>query len=168
VKYVDRLAMALLAVSVLGCEATRPSFTAADTMTAGQLAGEWVMRLRVAHSPVVDFDSARAPAEIRGRLSLLANTSLGRAFPEIGVATNYGSYDLDLTPFGLDPRETGKPPMAVAGRTTADSIEIILSPEGSAGSVQMVGRFGGAAIKGVWSMTLRSVGAVGDFILERY
>lgn len=157
----------VLTVYLGACEPARPAMSPEEAVIAEQLSGEWEMRLRVTHSPVLDFDSARAPSEIRGKISLLPNNSLGRSFPEIGVATDYGTYDIDLSPFGLDPRERGKPPTAVAGRIVGDSVEIILSPDGNSGSLNMSGRVDARGIRGVWSMTLRAVGGSGTFDLER-
>lgn len=164
---VATMGVLLLAGYVGACEPARPAMSPEEAVMAEQLSGEWDMRFRLAHSPLLDFDSARAPSEIRGRISLLPNNSVGRSFPEIGVATDYGTYDIDLSPFGLDPRERGKPPTAVAGRIVGDSVEIILSPDGGSGSLNMSGRVDARGIRGVWLMTLRAVGGSGTFDLER-
>lgn len=157
---------ALVAVAI-GCEAPRPAMNAADAVEAQRLSGMWMVRFQLIRSPMIALDSAVVPRGIQGKLSLLVNTSLNRSFPGMGIPTNYGSYDVDLRPFGFDTRVPGKTPTAVAGRLSDDSVEIILGPENEAGEVVMTGRLQQGAVTGIWRVFLPTTGGEGTFAMER-
>lgn len=159
--------LVLCATTSIGCDPFHPALTAAEEKMGDQLAGEWTMRLTVVHSPVLDFGDHPVPSEVVGRISLLRNNSLDRRFTSIRIPIAYGIYDVDLTRFGLEPRERGKTPTVIAGRLKNDSIELILSPERDAGSLSLEGRIENGRITGSWWMTLRSSGGAGTFVLER-
>jgi hypothetical protein len=117
------------AVSVVtACERGRPLLSDEKEITARHLRGTWNMQFTLEQSPIITLDVARAPRMITGKISFLANTSLNQSFNRIGIPTNYGSYDIDLTPFGFDPRPGKETPTVVAGRLSDDSVEIIFIP----------------------------------------
>lgn len=66
---------------------------------------------------------------VRGRIALVANRWLADSYPQLGTPTGDGTYAIDFTPFGFEPRNAGEMPTAVAGwlATDKDSIEIILA-----------------------------------------
>lgn len=152
---------------VFGCRKTRPPMGAAESLVANQLSGSWDMQFQLVRSPLIAFDVAHAPREIRGKLDLLVNTSLNRSYSGVGIPTNYGSYDVDLVPFGFDPRINGTPPTAVAGMMTGDSVAIILSPGNDAGTMVLVGRLHAGTVAGTWQVSLERSTGNGNFVLER-
>jgi hypothetical protein len=158
----------LAAVTALpGCKGSVVQMSPADSALANGLAGTWGMQFRLIRSPILRLDTAAAPRVIQGKLALLVNRSLDRSFNRIGIPTNYGSYDVDLTPFGFDTRVTGTAPTAVAGRLSDDSVEVILSPESEIGELVLVGRLYGNSVVGRWHVTLPRSGGEGTFVLER-
>jgi hypothetical protein len=158
----------LAAASALsGCKTPAPQVSRADSALAANLAGTWNMQFRLIRSPVLTLDTVTAPREIRGKLSLLVNRSLDRSFRRIGIPTNYGSYDVDLTPFGFDTRVGGNTPTAVAGRLSGDSIEVILSPESEIGELVLIGRLEGNNVVGTWRVTLPRSAGEGIVVAER-
>jgi hypothetical protein len=159
---------AAASVSVaIACDASRPPMNAADAIEAQRLAGMWEVRFQLIRSPMIALDSAVVPTGIQGTLSLLVNTSLNRTFPRMGIPTDYGSYDVDLTPYGFDTRVSGKTPTAVAGRLEGDSVEIILGPESEAGELVMIGRLQHGAVAGRWRVFLPTTGGEGTFEMKR-
>ncbi len=149
------------------CQKTRAPMTADQARIANRLSGVWNMQLELVRSPLIAFDASHAPREIRGKLELLVNSSLDRSFEGVGIPTNYGSYDLDLTRFGFDPRTAGVPPTAVAGLVSKDSVGIILSPGSDTGRMILVGRLEGETVSGRWRVTLERATGDGRFILRR-
>lgn len=162
-----RIFAAALVFVAIGCEDSRPPMNAADALDAQRLIGMWEVRFQLIRSPVIALDSAVVPTGIQGRLSLLANTSVNRTFPRMGIPTNYGSYDVDLTPFGFDTRVSGKTPTTVAGRLAGDSVEIILGPENEAGELVMIGQLKQGVVTGRWRVFLPTTGGEGTFEMKR-
>lgn len=156
------------AVSVLAaCERARPLLSEEKEITARQLTGTWDMQFTLEQSPIITLDVAKAPRMITGKISLLANTSLHQSFNRIGIPTNYGSYDIDLTPFGFDPRPDGETPTAVAGRLSHDSIEIIFSPRRGSERLVLKGKIQRSSVEGAWRVSLPTSGGGGSFRLTR-
>lgn len=153
--------------TVAGCKSSVVQMNRADSAVADALAGTWDMQFQLTRSPILTLDTAAAPREIRGRLSLLVNRSLDRSFHRIGIPSNYGSYDVDLTPFGFDTRVSGTTPTAVAGKVSDDSVEVILSPESEIGELVLTGGRKGDRVVGTWHVTLPRSGGEGTFVLER-
>jgi hypothetical protein len=125
------------------------------------------MKLQLIRSPIIALDASHLPREIRGKVELLVNTSLDRKFDGVGIPTNYGSYDVDLTGFGFDPRPQGMPPTAVAGLVAGDSVAILLSPGSDTETMILVGRLAAETVSGRWRVSLERATGEGNFILER-
>ena len=166
----ERLMRVSLAASIAimpACQKARPPMNDSESLAAQRLSGSWDMRFELVRSPLIALDVARAPHEVRGKLDLLVNSSLGGSYPLVGIPTNYGTYDLDATGFGFDPRIEGRPPTAVAGPASADSIAIILSPEREAGRMILIGHIRGDSIIGTWHVTFTRSSGYGHFVLTR-
>jgi len=155
------------AAMLAGCQKTRPPMNADESLVAQQLSGAWDMELQLIRSPLIALDTTHVPREIRGKLDLLVNTSLNTSFGGVGIPTNYGSYDLDLTPFGFDPRITGTPPTAVAGLKSGDSVAIMLSPGNGTGEMLLTGRLSDSTIAGTWQISRERSTGNGRFVLKR-
>lgn len=155
------------AAVLMGCDGSRPPMSAKESVDAQRLSGIWDMRFHLIRSPLIALDTSSVPRAIQGKLSLLVNTSLNRSFPGMGIPTDYGSYDVDLTPFGFDTRVSGKTPTAIVGWISGDSVEIILGPEGEAGELFLVGRLEDNVVTGIWTVMLPSSGGEGTFVFKR-
>ena len=157
-----------VAVGLLAaCQLARPLLTEEDQVMARQLSGTWDLQFTLDRSPLITLDVAKAPRVINGKLSLLANTSLNRSFDRIRVPTNYGSYDIDRSPFGFDPRLDEGTPTVVAGRLSRDSVEIIFSPNRSSEQLVLRGRIRNSVVQGIWHVSLPATGGQGSFRLQR-
>lgn len=159
--------IAAAAVVVTACQIAPTRMSEDDQAVSETMAGSWDMQFSLDQSPMLTLDATTAPKKIYGKLSLLRNSSLNRSFGRIKVPTNYGSYDVDLTPYGFDPRTPAATPTAVAGRLSRDSVEIILSPESHDERLVMAGYIGAGAITGVWRVSLSSTGGGGTFVMQR-
>lgn len=80
-----------------------------------------------------------------------------------------GTFDVDFTPFGFDPRRDDATPIAVAGWLSPDSLEIILGDAQSDVTVRMHGSVTGDSITGGWRVLVsRTGGGGGSFVMVRY
>lgn len=149
------------------CENARPAMTAEESSLAQRLSGSWDIQFQLVRSPVLAFDTTLAPSRINGTLALVANSSLNRSFHDVGIPTNYGSYDLDLTPFGFDPRVKGAPPSAVAGPFLGDSVAIVFSPGNPDGEMLLIGEFHDGSVVGRWRVLRERSTGDGLFVFTR-
>lgn len=152
---------------VAGCGDQRALERSASSATARQLAGAWDILFHLDLSPVLTLDAARAPREIAGRIVLLVNRSVAHSYGRMGVPTNYGSYDIDLSRYGFDPRISSVTPTVVAGSMGADSVELLLSPHGESEGMVMRGRISADTVRGVWNVSQRASGGEGTFVMTR-
>ena len=134
-----------------------------------RLIGVWDARFQLDRPLFGSADSAVIGHRVRGELAFLANRWVRRAYPTMKSATLYGSYDVDFSPFGFDPRSNDETPTAVAGWLGSDSLEIIIGDPESDLSVMMDGKIAGDSIAGEWRVLVaRSGGSGGRFTMVRH
>ena len=134
-----------------------------------RLIGIWDARFQLDRPLFGSADSAPIGRHVRGELAFLANRWVRRAYPALRSAALYGSYDVDFSPLGFDPRSNDETPTAVAGWRSLDSLEIIIGDPESDLSVSMDGRFAGDSIAGGWRVVIaRSYGSGGRFVMVRH
>jgi hypothetical protein len=106
--------------------------------------------------------------EARGQIVFLANRWLDVSYPEIDAPTEYGTYDVDFTPLGAEPRARGQTPTAVAGWIAPDSVQILLTSTVSGMLFELRGRVVGDSVDGTWSYTMTRVSSGGGrFVMTR-
>ena len=141
-----------------GGAASRPAASAGTP----RLAGVWDATF-VLDAPPLGFDTAalraRPDARVRGTLVLVPNHWLtAAAVAGVGLPTAptlYGTYDLDFTPFGFDPRDAHRVPGVVAtatpsGPTGADSVTLVLDPSADREQVTLAGVLRADSVVGTW------------------
>ena len=154
-----RVMGALVALAALACT-EGDALDRADTSSAHRLAGEWDIVLVLERSPVLTNKGAVGD-RVRGRLALLENGSLATSYSHIHTPASYGTFAIDFSPFGFQLPIAGATPAAVAGRSSSDSVEIVLEPGQTRVSLRMRGRFVGDSIIGVWDVSMSRAGAGG-------
>jgi hypothetical protein len=127
----------------------------AATTRAQRLVGVWDVRFEgEANLASRGVNGAR---EARGQIALLANRWLDVSYSRIDTPTDYGTYDVDFTPFGIEPRARGETPTAVAGWIGPDSVQIVLTSTVPGMSLELRGQAAGDSVAGTWSYTLSRV-----------
>lgn len=131
---------------------------------AQRLVGVWTVAFHLDRPMML----ARTPTrrDVSGTIALIENHSGSPSFAVLPAALHQGTFDIDFTPFGFDPRERGDMPTAV-GRTAADSVEIVLAPEAAHITVLMHGRLSGDSISGTWTALSHTAGGGGQFVMRR-
>lgn len=132
-----------------------------ESALAKELAGAWDITLHLERSPLLVTDTLSGTRDISGSLVFLANRSLENHYPGVDALTNYGTYDIDFTAFGFDPRDGGRVPTVVVGSAAEDSVEIVLSPDQGGISVRMQGGISRDSISGKWEVTFPRAGTGG-------
>jgi hypothetical protein len=140
----------------------------ANAASNQRLIGIWDARFQL-DRPLFGSTDGKVDRNVPGELAFLPNRWVTRTYPTMRSATVYGSYDVDFTPFGFDPRSNDETPTAVAGWLGSDSLEIIIGDPESDLSVQMDGRIAGDSIAGGWRVVIaRSYGSGGRFTMVRH
>ena len=161
-----KVAFVLLAVAATTCGDRAALEKRAATPRARQLVGVWDVHFEGERSVAVRSEGA--PREASGEIAFLANRWLDVSYPGIDTPTDFGTYDVDFTPFGIEPRARGETPTAVAGWIGPDSVQIVLTSTVSGMSVELHGRAVGDSVTGTWSYTLTRVAAgSGRFAMVR-
>lgn len=136
---------------------------------AERLTGTWDVRFEVERPPVLTERDVRSRRVVEGQLAFLTNRSLDVSYPNVATPTNYGTFDVDFSPFGFEPGNRHRTPTAVAGWLSADSIEILLAPDENQAVVTMRGRTAGDTVAGVWDVSISRVGGGGGrFVMRRH
>ena len=158
--------LVLLAAATVGCGDRATLEKRAASAHAQRLIGVWDVRFETVSSVASPADSA-APAA-RGQIAFLANRWLDVTDPRIDTPTDYGTYDVDFTPLGIEPRAPGQTPTAIAGWIGKDSVQIVLTSTVAGMSFELRGRAVGDSVAGTWSYTLtRVAGGGGRFTMAR-
>lgn len=118
------------------------------------------------HEPPLGFDSAalrRLPrGVVHATLAFVPNTWLEPARVDfttpVAASSAYGTFDADFTPFGFDPRESGRVPPAVV-TVAGDSVLLTLGQGGDQTSVYVSARWHADSAVGTWR--LQSTGRAG-------
>lgn len=135
---------------------------------AERLTGTWDVRFEVDRPPLLTEQDIRSLRVVEGQLAFLTNRSLDASYPQLATPTNYGTFDVDFSPFGFEARNRHRTPTAVAGWLSADSVEIILAPDENRTIVRMRGRSAGDTVAGVWDVSISRVGGGGGgFVMRR-
>ena len=148
-----RLSIVFLAVAAAGCADRAALEERAATTHARRLVGVWDVRFE----GEANLASRGEVREARGQIALLANRWLDGSYQRIGTPTDYGTYDVDFTPFGIEPRARGETPTVVAGWIGPDSVQIALTSTVSGMSLELRGRMRSDSVAGVWSYALTRV-----------
>jgi len=154
------LSIALLAATIAGCDDGHGAGVAADTPDARRLDGAWTIELRVDRLRLEPMTGAAGTnRSVRGEIALVANHWLAGG-DDLPRPTHYGTYDIDFSTLGFDPRHSGQLPRAAALMRDGDSLELVLEPDDPRESVHLQGVWRGDSIAGRWS--LEPVRAGGD------
>lgn len=159
-----RLAGAVVVAAVIAvlasCDDGYGASTAADSPEARRLDGAWTIELRVDR---LGFEAVNARGRgartVRGEIALVTNHWLGGG-EDLPRPTHYGTYDIDFSVLGFDPRHGGELPRVAARARGRDSVDIVLEPNDPHESVQLHGAWRADSIVGTWS--LEPVRAGGD------
>jgi hypothetical protein len=155
-------------VTASACEHRSSLDQRVSSARARQLLGAWSVHFERDRAGEPAPDGTPPPPNVRGRLVLIENRWLNTSYPWIELPTAYGTYDIDFTPFGFEPRQRGAVPSAVAGSFDGDSVGIILEPAEGDQRIAMRGRILGDTIVGTWDILLsRSGGDAGRFVMSR-
>lgn len=167
-----------IVILVVGC---RPPDTGRaaelESFPARRLVGIWDVSLHLA-TPFPLANAAPSALDLTGTLALLENHYGEAVFGQMARPLHYGSYDLNLRAFGLDPSEASDVPTAIArtrevqinvssgSRVLVDSVEIVLNPEHVEAGITLRGQLQREFVIGTWSAPSRHGTASGSFILR--
>lgn len=159
------LLVSAVAAFMGGCtDGSRPQ-QHGESALAKELAGTWEITFHLDRPPLLGADTLSLKRDVSGTFVFLANRSLEGRYPGVSNVTNYGTYDIDFTAFGFDPRDTGRIPTVAVDSVAADSIEVVLSTEEGGISVRMRGGIRRDTVTGQWQVLFPRVGAGGGSFL---
>ena len=159
-----RLASACLLGIAAGC-GRRSGVVAGDAARAEWLAGLWDSRFELNVSLAERADTAPA---VEGRIAMLPNRWLDASYESLGVPTDYGVYDVDFSPLGIEPRAHGETPTVVASWLGTDSVRVALTAGTPSLTITLSGRASGDSVAGTWSYAVaRAAGGGGRFVMRR-
>jgi hypothetical protein len=123
---------------------------------ARSLSGDWVVRFSYATG-----------GDVVGTMQLTPNATIDRAYPLIGLATDYGTYAVTFRDLG-GPPSGGRVPALVAGFVAGDSVVMLFESDRPTFTMAMRGRYEGDSVRGIWSAT-RTHGTIagGTFLMAR-
>jgi len=161
--------LAAAAALLASCDDGYGASATADSPAARRLDGAWTIELRadrLGFAPVTA--RARGARMARGEIALVANHWLGGS-EGLSRPTHYGTYDIDFTALGFDPRHGGELPRVAARARGGDSVDLVLEPDDPHESVQLHGAWRGDSILGKWSLEpVRAGGdAAGSYVMSR-
>ncbi|MEP6904876.1 MAG: hypothetical protein ABI875_02260 [Gemmatimonadales bacterium] len=146
---------------IAGCASGSPRKQHAESALANALAGQWDISLQMDRPPALVTGAVGSKRNLDGTLAFLANRSLEAQYSRAGASIDYGTYDIDFTAFGFDPRDDGKIPTLVVDSTARDSIAIVLTHDPGGIAVKMQGGIKGDTIRGRWQVFFPRLGAGG-------
>jgi hypothetical protein len=158
--------LGLVAAMLIACTDRSALERQARAATTQRLIGTWDARFHL-DQPLILRPAVKQ--DVYGQLAFLANRWLNRKYPAMDSPSDYGTFDVDFTPFGFDARSSNETPTAVAGWVGDDSLEIILGDPQSEIAVTMRGGVRGDSIGGNWRVSIsRSSGGGGKFVMVRH
>jgi hypothetical protein len=169
------LPIVILAVGCRQPDTGRPAEL--ESFPARRLVGIWDVSLHL-ETPFPLANAAPRAPDLTGTLAMVENHYGKAVFGQMTRPLHYGSYDLNLTEFGLDPSEASDVPTAIArtrevpisvssgSRVLRDSVEIVLNPEHVEAGIMLRGQFQRELVIGTWSAPSRHGTASGSFILS--
>jgi hypothetical protein len=110
---------------------------------------------------------------VQGELALVPNHWVGGS-DAIAEPTHVGAFDADFSAFGIEPRNAGAVPGALARVARAadgqDSVLILLAPDGAEGTLRFAGVWSGDSIVGRWMVDRdrSSRTGSGTFVMTRH
>lgn len=164
------LCIVLAVAAIVGCDDGRSAEVGADSSAARRLDGVWTIQLdvdRLRLEPVAGSKGQRR--SVRGEIALVSNHWLAGG-DDLPRPTQYGTYDIDFSTMGFDPRHGGQLPRAAARMRDRDSVELVLEPDDPHESLHLQGTWRGDSIAGRWSLEpVRAGGdAAGTFSMTRH
>ena len=164
-----RVCIALLAATIAGCNDGHGAEVAVDSPDARRLDGSWTIELhadRLRLEPVAG--KAAQTLTVRGEIALVSNHWLG-GDGDGPRPSQYGTYDIDFSALGFDPRHGGELPRATARTVDGDSAGLVLEPDDAHESVYLKGVVHADSIVGRWSVEPVRAGAdaAGSFRMTR-
>lgn len=153
--------------AALACRDTGPSRKSADALRSADLSGTWDIRLRLERPVVLVSDTTRSAKEVHGDFAFVRNHARRDRYPEVGIPTYYGTYDIDFAPFGFAPGASGDPPSALATVFDRDSVLIVLDATNTELTLTLRGSIGGDSVAGGWTASSRRVGGGGSYVMRR-
>ena len=152
-----------LLILALACWGS-PARDAAWEEHAASLAGRWSVRFDYRPDRLAGDRGADRSAS--GSIEMTINRTMSRAYPKVGVPTNYGTYAVAFTGLGGSPSGDGVPAL-VAG-VAADSVFVFFETDRDGFSMQMRARLAADSIRGSWfAAQSRGTIASGTFIMAR-
>lgn len=140
----------------------------AGEAATNQLTGTWDAYFHLDRPPLLTLTINPEMKDVSGEFAFVPNRWVVQPYPEMPAPSAYGTYDVDFTPFGFDPRRTDETPTAVAGWVKKDSLQIILGEPNDETSVILDGRMTNDSIRGSWTVSIgRSGGGGGSFLIVR-
>ena len=161
--------IAFLAATIAGCNDGHGAEVALDTPDARRLDGSWRIELHADRLRLEPVAGKVAQAlTVRGEIALVSNHWLG-ADGDGPRPSQYGTYDIDFSPLGFDPRHGGELPRVTARTVDGDSVALVLEPGDAHESVDMRGVVRADSIVGRWSLEPVRAGAdaAGTFSMTR-
>ena len=165
-----RLSIAFLAAATISCNEGHDAGMAVDTPDARRLDGSWTITLHVDRLRLEPVAGKMGEARTaRGEIALVPNHWLPGG-DDLPRPTHYGTYAIDFTALGFDPRHIGQFPRATAQLHDRDSVELVLEPDDAHESVHLWGAWRADSVVGRWSLEpVRAGGdAAGTFIMARW
>lgn len=132
------------------------------------LIGTWDVRFHL-DRPVLVAQQAGSPIrDVSGQLAFLANRWVTQSYPAMPSPSDFGTFDVDFSPFGFDPRSENETPTAEAWLGN-DSLQVMLGDPTGDITVRMGGRVVGDSITGRWTVLIsRTGGGGGRFTMLRH
>ncbi len=159
----------VVAASLIACNDRNALERQARAATSQRLIGTWDARFQLDQPLVAERRTGSRVRHVTGQLAFLANRWVSRTYPAIGSPSDYGTFDVDFTPFGFDPRSNNETPTAVAGWLGNDSLEVMLGDPAGDITVRMGGHVADDSISGDWTvMIARTGGGGGRFVMVRH
>lgn len=161
----------VVAASVLwaGCGFAR-SERAEDSAAARALVGTWDVRFQRPPGTRDRVEGVRPPsppAAVHGVLAFVADDHVDGT-DELPDPTNVGTFDATFQPFGFEPGDPARAPVALARAWGRDSVVVLLGPGGDRPGLRLRGAWVGQSLVGTWSLvSTRMLGASGTFVMTR-
>ena len=163
-----RFASYFVIAALIGCTDHSALERQARSTTSQHLIGTWDARFHLDRPLFATSQSGLPIKDVSGQLAFLANRWVTRTYPAMASPSDYGTFDVDFTAFGFDPRNENETPTAEAWLHN-DSLQVILGDPTSDITVRMGGRIVGDSIVGKWTVLIsRTGGGGGDFVMLRH
>jgi hypothetical protein len=162
-------ASAVTSLAIVACADRSATPGDVALQPAQRLVGAWDVRFELERPLMLAVASNATVRSVRGQFAFVENRWLSASYPWMQRPTDYGTYDVDFTPFGFESRTNGETPTAVARWLHGDSVQILLGLDESPVAVTMRGRLTSDSILGTWDVAIsRVAGGGGRFLMSRH